>query len=126
MSHMGQNRQCSDQAKDFHFDPESGHLCLHLYTPSTPVVASARQSRRVQSLRDIRDQIGRMFDADRQADRGVENAYLATDVAGNAGVGHACGQARKRFRPAKADRKLEDLQRVQKFEGGRLAANDVE
>ena len=47
----------------------------------------------VQSLRDVRDQIGRVFDADRQPYRGVENAYFLADVSRNAGVGHACGQA---------------------------------
>src|SRR6202166_32235 len=30
----------------------------------------------VQSLGDVRDQIGRVFDADRQPDRGVENTYF--------------------------------------------------
>src|SRR3981189_3055937 len=30
----------------------------------------------VQSLRDVRGQIGRVFDTDRQPDRGVENAYF--------------------------------------------------
>src|ERR1700680_4575829 len=44
----------------------------------------------VQSLRDVRDQIGRVFDADRQPDRGVENAYFLADVGRNPGVGHAC------------------------------------
>src|SRR5467141_3601508 len=34
----------------------------------------------VQGLRDISDQIGRVFDADRQPDRGVENAYFLADV----------------------------------------------
>ena len=49
----------------------------------------------VESLRDVRDQIGRVFDADRQPDRGVENTYFLEDVSRNAGVGHACGQAGK-------------------------------
>ena len=80
----------------------------------------------VQSLRDISDQIGRVFDADRQPDRGVENAYFLADVGWNAGVGHACGQAGKRLGAAQAHRQLEDLQRVQEFEGGGLAADDVE
>src|ERR1700732_3470053 len=47
----------------------------------------------VQSLRDVRDQIRRVFDADRQPDRGVENAHFLADVSRNAGMGHACGQA---------------------------------
>src|SRR3954447_22999565 len=80
----------------------------------------------VQSLRDVRDQIGRVFDADRQPDRGVENAYFLADVSWNAGVGHACGQAGKRLGAAQAHRQLEDLQRVQEFEGGGLAADNVE
>ena len=80
----------------------------------------------VQSLRDVRDQIGRVFDADRQPDRGVENAYFLADVSRNAGVGHAGGQAGKRFGAAQAHRQLEDLQRVQEFECGGLAADDVE
>ncbi len=66
----------------------------------------------VQSLRDIRDQIGRVFDADRQPDGGVENAYFLADVSRNAGVGHACRQAGKRLGAAQAHRQLEDLQRV--------------
>ena len=80
----------------------------------------------VQSLRDVRDQIGRVFDADRQPDRGVENAYFLPDVSRNAGMGHACGQAGKRLGPAQAHRQLEDLQRVQEFESGGLAADNVE
>ena len=42
----------------------------------------------VQSLRDVRDQIERVFDADRQPDCGVENAYFLADVSRNAGVLH--------------------------------------
>ena len=56
----------------------------------------------------------------------VENAYPLADVGGNAGVGHARGQAGQRFRAAEADGQLEDLQRVEEFEGGGLAADDVE
>src|SRR6266403_3116214 len=52
----------------------------------SPVLALALTQRVqlciVQSLRDISDQIGRVFDADRQPDRGVENAYFLADVAG--------------------------------------------
>src|SRR3981081_553611 len=44
----------------------------------------------VQSLRDVRDQIGRVFDADRQPDRGVENAYFLADVSRNAVMSHEC------------------------------------
>ncbi len=80
----------------------------------------------VQSLRDVRDQIGRVFDADRQPDRGVENAYFLADVSWNPGMGHACGQAGKRLGAAQAHRQLEDLQRVQEFEGGGLASGNVE
>jgi hypothetical protein len=81
---------------------------------------------RVQSLRNISDQIGGVLDADRQPDRGVENAYFLADVSRNAGVGHACGQTGKRLGAAQAHRQLEDLQRVQEFECGGLAADDVE
>src|ERR1700730_13891106 len=63
----------------------------------------------VPSLRDVRDQIGRVFDADRQPDRGVENAYFLADASRNAGVGHACGQAGKRLGAPQAHRQLEDL-----------------
>src|SRR5216684_5587682 len=80
----------------------------------------------VESLRDVRDQIGRVFDADRQPDRGVENAYFLADVSRNAGVGHACGQAGERLGTAQAHRQLEDLQRVQEFECGGLATDNVE
>ena len=81
---------------------------------------------RVQSLLDIGDQIGGVLDADRQPDRGVENAYFLADVGRNAGVGHACGQAGKRLGAAQAHRQLEDLQRVQEFERRGLAADNVE
>src|SRR4030081_341780 len=80
----------------------------------------------VQSLRDVRDQIGRVFDADRQPDRGVENSYFLADVSRNAGVSHACGQASKRLGAAQAHRQLEDLQRVQEFECGGLTSDNVE
>src|SRR5258707_11603493 len=66
----------------------------------------------VQSLRDIRDQIGRVFDADRQPDGGVENAYFLADVSRNAGGGHACRQAGKRLGAPQAHRQLEALRRV--------------
>src|SRR4030088_1255129 len=67
---------------------------------------------RVQSLRDVRDQIGRVFDADRQPDRGVENAYFLADVGRNPGVGHPCRQAGKRLGAAQGSLQLEDLKRV--------------
>src|ERR1700694_5946058 len=89
-------------------------------------MASGVRLRLVQSLRDIRDQIGRVFDADRKPDRGVKNAYFFADVSRNAGVGHARGQAGKRLGAAQAHRQLEDLQRVQELEGGGLAADNVE
>jgi hypothetical protein len=38
----------------------------------------------VQSLRDVCDQIGRVFEPDRQPDRGVEHADFLPDVSGNA------------------------------------------
>jgi hypothetical protein len=47
-------------------------------------------------------------------------------VSRNAGVGHACGQAGKRLSAAQAHCRLDDLQRVQEFEGGGLAADNVE
>jgi hypothetical protein len=67
-----------------------------------------------------------VLDADRQPDCGVENAYFLADVGRNAGVGHARRQARKRLGAAQAHRQLEDLQRVEKFECGSLAADNVE
>ena len=51
--------------------------------------------------------------------------FLA-DVSRNSGVGHACWQACKRLGAAEAHRQLEDLQAVQEFECGGLAANNVE
>src|SRR6516162_4422485 len=67
-----------------------------------------------------------MFDTDRQPDRRVENSYFLTDVGWNARMGHACGKAGERLRPAQAHCELEDLQRIQKFECRGLPANDVE
>jgi hypothetical protein len=49
----------------------------------------------IQSLRDVCDQVGRVLDADRQPDRGVENADLLTNVGRNARVGHGGRQAGK-------------------------------
>ena len=80
----------------------------------------------VQGLRDVGGQIRRVFDADRQPDRGVENAYFLADVSRNSGVGHACGQAGKRLGAAQAHRQLEDLQRVQEPERGGLPTDDIE
>ena len=48
-----------------------------------------------QSLRDVRNQIGWVLDADRQPDSGIENADFLADVSWNTGVGHAGGQAGK-------------------------------
>jgi hypothetical protein len=59
--------------------------------------------------------MGRMLDADRQPDRGVENAHFLAAVSRNAGVGHDCGQAGERLRATQADRQFEDLRRVQDF-----------
>jgi hypothetical protein len=58
----------------------------------------------VQSLRDVRDQVGRVFNADRKPDRGVKNTYFLADLSRHAGVRHACGQAGERFRTTQADR----------------------
>src|SRR5882672_8014334 len=69
---------------------------------------------------------GQVFDTDRKPDRGIENAYFFSDVSRNAGVGHAGGQAGKRLGAAQTHRQLEDLQRVQEFECGGLAADNVE
>jgi hypothetical protein len=41
-------------------------------------------------------------------------------------VGHGCGQAGKRLGVAQAHCQLEDLQRIQEFERGGLAADDIE
>jgi hypothetical protein len=79
-----------------------------------------------QSQRDVRYQIGWVFDPDRQPDCGVENAYFTTDFSWNARVGHACGQASKRLGAAEAHGQLDDLQRVQEFECGGLTADNVE
>jgi hypothetical protein len=38
-----------------------------------------------------------VFNADRQSDRRVENAYFLADFSRNAGVSHACWQAGKRL-----------------------------
>ena len=97
--------------------------------PRPPAQAGIRrgaQLRRVQGLRDIGDQIGRMLDADRQPDRGVEHADFLADVGWNAGMRHARRQAGQQLGAAETDRQLEDLQRVEEFEGGGLAADDVE
>src|SRR5437879_3093400 len=66
----------------------------------------------VQSLRDVRDQIGRVFDADRQRDRGVENTYFLAAVSWNAGGGHACGQGGKGLGARPAPRPPGDWPRV--------------
>src|ERR1043165_8190864 len=66
----------------------------------------------VERLREVRDQIGRMLDADRQTDRGLENAYSLPDVGRNARVGHASRVARQRLGAAETHRQLEDFQRV--------------
>jgi hypothetical protein len=50
---MGQTGNALIRQKDFHFAPESEHLCLHLCTPKTPVVASASQITPRQSLGDV-------------------------------------------------------------------------
>ena len=81
---------------------------------------------RVQRLSDIRDQIVRMLDADREADCGIENPYPLPDVGRYAGVRHARGQACERLRAAEADGEFENLQRIEKSERGGFAAHDVE
>jgi hypothetical protein len=57
-----------------------------------------------QGLLDVRDQIGRMLDADRQPNGGVEDTYLLADVGRNAGVRHASRQASKRLGATQAHR----------------------
>ena len=90
------------------------------------VLAQGAQLCLVQSLRDVRDQIGWVFDADRQPDRGVENTYFLAGVSRNAGVRHAGRQAGKRLGAAQTHRQLQDLQRVQELERCGLAADNVE
>src|ERR1700733_10666457 len=81
---------------------------------------------RIQSLSDVRDQVGRVLYADREPDRGVENPDFFADVGRHAGMRHARGQARKRLGAAQAHRHLKDLQRVEEFKCRGLAADDVE
>jgi hypothetical protein len=50
---------------------------------------------RIQSLSDVRDQVGRVLDSDRQPDRGVENPDFFADVGRHARVRHARRQAGK-------------------------------
>src|SRR3984957_13252812 len=80
----------------------------------------------IQGLSDVRDQVGRVLDADRQPDCRVENPYFVADVGRNTGVRHAGWQAGKGLGAAETHRELEYLQRVEKFEGSGLAADDVE
>jgi hypothetical protein len=69
---------------------------------------------RFQSLCYVSDQIVRMLDADRQPDRRVENSEFLPDVGRHAGMGHARRQAREGLRSAKAHRKFEYLQRIER------------
>jgi hypothetical protein len=61
----------------------------HVEDDALKVLQGAKRAARklclVQSLCGVRDQIGRVPDADRQPDRGVENALFLTDASGNAG-----------------------------------------
>src|SRR5260370_5465595 len=54
----------------------------------------------VQSLPDVGDQIGRVFDADREPDRGGENADFFADVRGYSRVWNAWRDARNEIRSA--------------------------
>ncbi|EGE60534.1 hypothetical protein RHECNPAF_14110012 [Rhizobium etli CNPAF512] len=74
----------------------------------------------------IGNQVIGMLDADRQADRRFQHADPLPYFGGHTGMRHRGRMARKRFRAAQADGELEDLQRVQEFERGRLAAADIE
>src|SRR5258708_37256444 len=67
-----------------------------------PALTQGVQLSLVQSLRDVGDQIRRVFDADRQPDSGVENAYFLADVSRNAGGGHACGKGGTRYGTAQS------------------------
>ena len=81
---------------------------------------------RVQGLGNVGDQIVRMLDADRQPDRGVEDPDLLSHIGRHSGMRHARRKAGEGFRSAQADGQLEDLQRVEEFECGRLAADNIE
>ena len=61
-----------------------------------------------------------------EPDRRVANSDVLADIGRNAAVRHACRQARKRLGAAQAQRQLENLQRVEKFECGSLAPDNVE
>lgn len=67
-----------------------------------------------------------MFDADRQPDGRIEHADPLAHIHGHAGMGHGGGVAGEGFGAAEADCQLEDLQRIQEFEGCRLAAANIE
>src|SRR5690242_2611753 len=77
-----------------------------------------------QSLHNIRNEIGRVLDTDRQSNCGIEDAYSLAHLGRNPGVGHACRQAGKRLGAAQAHGELEDLQRVQEFGCGGLTTDN--
>ena len=80
----------------------------------------------VECQGEVGNEVVWMFDADRQSDRCIENTNALAYLGRYARMGHGCRMRGQGFRSAEADGKLEDLQRVEKPERGRLAALDIE
>src|SRR3954451_11511919 len=79
-----------------------------------------------ERLREIRDDVVWMLDADREADRRVGDADAVAHLLRHPGMRRRGRVRGKRFGAAEADRELEDAQRVEEAEGLGLAALDVE
>src|SRR5436309_13050079 len=91
-----------------------------------PCGLRSRALLRHQRVGEIRDEIVGVLDADREPDRRIGNTDARAQVRGHARMRRRTGVAGERFRPAEADRELEDLQLVEAREGLGDSALDVE
>ena len=79
-----------------------------------------------QRLRQVREEVVGVFDADRQPDRRVADADAGAQLGGHARMRGAAGMAGQRLCSAQADRKLENLHPIEAGERLSQPTLDVE
>ena len=97
--------------------------------PATLSNSSLNARRRLvadEGLRQVRDEIVGVLDADGQADRRLTYADAGAQLGGYARVRRRAGVAGEGLRSSQADGKLEDLQPVEASERFRQPALDIE
>src|ERR1700677_4304007 len=79
-----------------------------------------------EALREVRNQVLDVLDANRYADQRIRQPDLLAQFAGDPRMGHRGRMRNQSFGSTQADRELYDLEVVEQREGLLLAAHDIE